>query len=168
MRRGNGSGRCNGLRDNWRRSGGNRRSERSDRRGRRGWLQPSGAGSSFLGLPLGDGSGLRGGIGVSLSMNRAADFFSDVHRDGAGVSFLLRDAEAGQKVDDGLCFDFELAGQLVNSNLIGVGHALRSGHLLLRSLFVVFFWNFFGFGGWLSIGNFFGRLCRRCFRGSFF
>jgi hypothetical protein len=85
------------------------------------------------------------------------------------VSLFLRDPEAGQKVDDGLCFDFELAGQLVDSNLIGVGHALRSGHLLLRSLFVVFFWNFFGFGSRLSFGNFFGRrFCRRCFRGSFF
>jgi hypothetical protein len=47
------------------------------------------------------------------------------------MSLLLRDAEARQKVDDGLCFDFELAGQLVNSNLISVGHAFRSGHLLL-------------------------------------
>jgi hypothetical protein len=84
---------------------------------------------------------LRSGIGVSLSMNSAANFFSDVHRNGAGVSFFLRDAEAGQKVNDGFCFDFELAGQLVDSNLIGVGHALRSGHLLLRRLFVVFFWN---------------------------
>jgi hypothetical protein len=47
------------------------------------------------------------------------------------MSFFLRNPEARQKVDDGLCFDFELAGQLVNSNLISVGHAFRSGHLLL-------------------------------------
>jgi len=42
------------------------------------------------------------------------------------MSLLFRDAEAGQKVNDGLGLDFELAGQLVDSDLIGVGHALRS------------------------------------------
>jgi hypothetical protein len=42
------------------------------------------------------------------------------------VGLFLRDAEAGQKVNDGFGLDFELAGQLVDSDLIGVGHALRS------------------------------------------
>jgi len=120
-------------------------------------------------LPFGDGRGLHGCVGVGLSLNGVANFFSDVHRDRAGVSFFLRDTEAGQKVDDGLCFDFELAGQLVNSNLIGVGHAFRSGHLLLRILFVVFFWNFFRFGSWCSVGHLFGRrFSWRGFDGSFF
>jgi len=76
------------------------------------------------------------------------------------MSFFLGDPEAGQKVNDGLCFDFELAGQLVDSNLIGVGHALRSGHLLLRRLFVVFFRNWFGFSGRFGYGR--GIGC--CFR----
>lgn len=61
------------------------------------------------------------------------------------MSLFFRDAEARQKVDDGLCFDFELAGQLVDSNLIGVGHAFRSGHLLLGIRLVVFFGNFAAF-----------------------
>jgi hypothetical protein len=51
------------------------------------------------------------------------------------VSLFLRNAEAWQKVDNGLCFDFELAGQLVNSNLIGVGHALCLDHLIPKNLF---------------------------------
>jgi hypothetical protein len=61
-----------------------------------------------------------------LALNRAAHLFGDVHRDRARVRLFLRDAEAGQKVNNGLGLDFELAGQLVNSDLIGVGHALRS------------------------------------------
>ena len=85
------------------------------------------------------------------------------------MGLFLRDAEAGQKVDDGLCFDFELAGQLVNSNLISVGHAFRSGHLLLRILFVVFFRNLLRFGGGLSFADRFGRRFGwRRFSGSFF
>jgi hypothetical protein len=92
---------------------------------------PRGSGCSVLGLPFGSGGSFSSGIGICLSLNRAANLFRDVHGDRTGVSFLLGDTEAGQKVDDGLCFDFELAGQLVNSNLIGVGHALRSGHFLL-------------------------------------
>jgi hypothetical protein len=82
-------------------------------------------------LLLGCDSGLGCGVGLRLSLNGAAYFFSNINRDRTGVSLFLRDAEAGQKVDDGLCFDFELAGQLVNSNLISVGHAFRSGHLLV-------------------------------------
>jgi hypothetical protein len=74
--------------------------------------------------------GLGGRIGLRLSLNGAANLFSNIDRDRTGMGLFLRDAEAGQKVDDGLCFDFELAGQLVNSNLISVGHAFRSGHLL--------------------------------------
>ena len=50
------------------------------------------------------------------------------------MRFFLRDAEAGQKVNNGLGLDFELAGQLVDSYLIGVGHALRSMQLVLQKL----------------------------------
>jgi hypothetical protein len=50
------------------------------------------------------------------------------------VRFLFGDTEAGQKVNDGLGLDFELAGQLVDSYLIGVGHALRSIQLMLQKL----------------------------------
>jgi hypothetical protein len=75
--------------------------------------------------------GFGGSVSLRLSLNGAANFFSNIDRDRTGVSFFLGDAEAWQKVNDGLCFDFELAGQLVNSNLIGVGHYFRLGHLLL-------------------------------------
>jgi hypothetical protein len=75
--------------------------------------------------------GFGGSVSLRLSLNCSANFFSYIDRDRAGVSLFLDNAEAGQKVYDGLCFDFELAGQLVNSNLIGVGHEFRLGHLLL-------------------------------------
>jgi hypothetical protein len=75
------------------------------------------------------GCGLRGRIGLRLSLNGAANFLRNIHGNGTGVSFFLRDTEAGEKVNDGLGFDFELAGQLVNSNLISVGHAFRLRHL---------------------------------------
>jgi hypothetical protein len=83
----------------------------------------------FPGLLFVRGCRLRGGVGLRLSLNGAANFLRNVHGDGTGMSLFLRDSEAGEKVDNGLRFDFELAGQLVNSNLIGVGHALRLRHL---------------------------------------
>jgi hypothetical protein len=89
----------------------------------------SSSGSGFFGLPIGCGGGLSGGIGLRLSLNSAANFFRNIHRDRTGMSLLLGDTEAREKVDNGLRFDFELAGQLVDSYLIGVGHAFRSGHL---------------------------------------
>jgi hypothetical protein len=66
--------------------------------------------------------GLGGCVSLRLSLNGAANFFSNVDRYRAGVSLFLRNTEAWQKVNNGLCFDFELTGQLVNSNLVGVGH----------------------------------------------
>jgi hypothetical protein len=66
--------------------------------------------------------GLCGSVSLRLSLNAAANFFRNIGRDRTGVSFFLGNAEAWQKVNDGLCFDFELTGQLVNSNLVGVGH----------------------------------------------
>jgi hypothetical protein len=66
--------------------------------------------------------GFGGSVSLRLSLNGSANLFSYIDRDRAGVSLFLGNAEARQKVYDGLSFDFELAGQLVNSNLIGVGH----------------------------------------------
>jgi len=80
-------------------------------------------------LPVGCGGGFSRGVGLRLSLNAAADLLRNIHRDRTGVRLFLGDTEAGQKVDNGLRFDFELTGQLVNSNLISVGHAFRSGHL---------------------------------------
>lgn len=126
------------------------RSRRND-----GRLQTSRSCGSFLGGFFCCGRCFRGGILLNLSLNRAAYFLRDVYRDGTRVRLFLRDAEAGQKVNNGLGFDFELAGQLVNSDLIGVSrHALRSIPVLqLRIRFGVFLFGLrdvfcvAGFGG---------------------
>jgi hypothetical protein len=48
------------------------------------------------------------------------------------VRLLFRDAVTGQQVNDGFGLNLEFAGQLVNSDLIYVGHALRSRLSTLR------------------------------------
>jgi hypothetical protein len=87
---------------------------------------PSSSCGSFLGGLFSNSVRFGRSVSFGLPLDGAAHFFSDVHRDRTRVSFLFRYAEAGQKVNDGLGLDFELAGQLVDSYLIGVGHALRS------------------------------------------
>jgi hypothetical protein len=82
-------------------------------------------------LLFGGGGRFGGRFSICLSLNGAANFLRNVHRDGAGVGLFFRDTEARQKVNDGLGLDFELPGQLVDSNLICVGHAFRLDHLLL-------------------------------------
>ena len=42
------------------------------------------------------------------------------------MRLLFCDAVAGQQVNDGFGLHLEFAGQLVNADLICVGHALRS------------------------------------------
>src|SRR6202011_3085697 len=61
-----------------------------------------------------------------LAFNFRANFYGDVFRNGTRVSLLFRDAVARQKVDNGLGFDFQLAGQLVNTNLICFAQDLAS------------------------------------------
>src|SRR5207253_3385924 len=60
------------------------------------------------------------------AQNLFAHLLSDVLRNRARVRLLLRDAIPGQQVNNGFGFDLEFAGQLVDSDLICVGHALRS------------------------------------------
>jgi len=60
------------------------------------------------------------------SLNLFAHLLGDVGRDRARVRLLFRDAVARQQVNDGLRLDFQFAGQFVDSDLIYVGHALRS------------------------------------------
>jgi hypothetical protein len=126
-----------------------------------------GSGTYIASLSLGGCGAFRGNVSLRLPLNRAANFLSYVHRDRTGVSLFFRDAEARQKVDDGLCFDFELTGQLVDSNLISVGHAFRSGHLLSGIRLVVFFGNFAAFISRLRfdvrLAGIFGRQLRRDF-----
>ena len=41
------------------------------------------------------------------------------------MRFLFRDTETGQKVNDRFGLHFQFAGQLVDSDLVRVAHALR-------------------------------------------
>jgi hypothetical protein len=60
------------------------------------------------------------------SLNLFAHLLRDVLRDGARVRLFFRDAIPRQQVNDGFRLDLQFAGQFVNSDLIYVGHALRS------------------------------------------
>ena len=62
----------------------------------------------------------------SDTLNLLAHFLRDVHRNRTRVRLLFRNAVAGQKINDRLGLDLQLAGQLVDSDLICVCHALRS------------------------------------------
>jgi hypothetical protein len=60
------------------------------------------------------------------TLNFLAHFLGDVHRDRARVRLFLRDPVPGQQINNGFGLDLEFSGQLVNPDLIRVGHALRS------------------------------------------
>jgi hypothetical protein len=60
------------------------------------------------------------------ALNLLAHFLRNVHRNRTRVRFLFRDAEAGQKINNRLGLDLQLAGQFVDSDLVCVAHALRS------------------------------------------
>jgi hypothetical protein len=60
------------------------------------------------------------------ALNLLAHFLRNVHRNRTRVRLLFRDAEAGQKINDRLGLDLQLASQLVDSDLVCVAHALRS------------------------------------------
>jgi hypothetical protein len=60
------------------------------------------------------------------SLNLLPHLLRDVRGDRARVRLLFRHSVPGQQVNDGFGLDLEFAGQLVNSDLIYVGHALRS------------------------------------------
>ena len=65
-------------------------------------------------------------FGFRLTLKVLANFFRDIHWDGAGVRLLFRDAVAGQKVNDRFGLNLELAGQLINSDLVGVAQDFAS------------------------------------------
>jgi len=52
-----------------------------------------------------------------------ADFYRDILGDGTRVRLLFGDAVTGEQVNNGFGLDLQLAGQLVDSDLIDVGHA---------------------------------------------
>jgi len=72
---------------------------------------------------LGSGFGLR--FGVRNALNGFAHLLCHVYRNRARVRLLFGDPESREKVNDGLGLDLQLAGQLVDSDLIRVAHALR-------------------------------------------
>lgn len=60
------------------------------------------------------------------ALNLFAHFLRDVRRNRARVGLLFRNAVAGQKINNRLGLYLKLAGQLVDSDLVCVCHALRS------------------------------------------
>ena len=132
-----GSGRCGRFRCNWFYHGcyvsrGRTRfhSNWRDARWRschsRSRSHPHGLRSRFFRFFFRFGSRFRLRFLFGGSLNLFAHFLSDVRRDRARVRLLFRHAIAGQQVNDGFGLDLEFAGQFVNSDLIYVGHALRS------------------------------------------
>jgi hypothetical protein len=55
-----------------------------------------------------------------------ADFLRDIHRDGTGVGLLFGDPVSGQKINNRFGLYFQLAGQLVDSDLICVAQEFAS------------------------------------------
>jgi hypothetical protein len=73
-------------------------------------------------------------LGFQNTLELAPDFVGHVNGNRAGVGFLFGYAKTGQKVDDGLGFDLELARQFVNSDLRWIAHASLRIFLFLLSL----------------------------------
>jgi hypothetical protein len=93
---------------------------------RRSRSHPRGLGSSVLRFFFCFGNRLSVRFLFGGSLNLFAHLLRDVRRDRARVRLLFRHPVPGQQVNDGFGLDLEFAGQLVNSDLIYVGHALRS------------------------------------------
>jgi hypothetical protein len=87
-----------------------------------------------LDLGLGRLLRCRSQLGLRNALQLAAHFVGYVNRNRAGVGFLFAYAKTGQKVDDGLGFDLELARQFVNSDLRWIAHASLRVFLFLLSL----------------------------------
>jgi hypothetical protein len=70
-------------------------------------------------LRLGDGDGCIGFAahrGARATLHSLPYDFRHWLIDGAGMGFLLSDAELGQHVDDGMRGDLKLPGELIDSN----------------------------------------------------
>jgi hypothetical protein len=57
---------------------------------------------------------------VRNTLQVLANFFRDIHGNGAGMRLLFGDAVPGQKVDDRFRLDLKLARQFIDPNLICV------------------------------------------------
>jgi hypothetical protein len=114
------------------------RGHRGNSRRWHGRRSPSrGLGGGFLRFFFGFGGsfGLRFRFGHPL--DPLANLFRNVGRNRARMRLLFRDAILGQQVNNGLGLDLKLPGQLVDSDLIRVGHALRRYPKLRFGLFRV-------------------------------
>jgi len=60
------------------------------------------------------------GFGVRHTLQVLANFFRDVHGNGARVRLLFGDAVSCQEVDDRFRLDLQLARQFINPDLICV------------------------------------------------
>jgi len=92
----------------------------------RGSSHPRGLRRRFLRFFVRFGSRFRVRFLFGRALNLFAHLLRDIRRNRARVRLLFRYAVPGQQIDNGLGLDLEFAGQLVNSDLIYVGHALRS------------------------------------------
>jgi hypothetical protein len=74
-----------------------------------------------LGLdPLGfgaAGTGRLGGLGFAGATNMSTHLFGFVLFNGTGMGLLLGDADGSQCIENDLALDFQLSGQIVDSNL---------------------------------------------------
>jgi len=94
--------------------------------GGRSRSHPRGLRSRVLRFFFGFGSCLGVRFFFGGSLNLFAHLLRDIRGNRTRVRLLFRDAVPRQQVNDGFRLDLKFAGQLVNSDLIYVGHALRS------------------------------------------
>ena len=90
-----------------------------------GGLQPRRFRCSFLRFFLRFGGRFRLRLGFRNSLNSFPNLLRNVDGNRARMRLLLRDAKTGQKINDRFGLHFQFAGQLVDSDLICVSHALR-------------------------------------------
>jgi hypothetical protein len=60
---------------------------------------------------------LGGGLGFAGASNAGTHLFGFVLFDGTGMGLLLGDADFNQGIENDLALDFQLSGQIVDSNL---------------------------------------------------
>jgi len=108
----------------------NRRRSRWNRRG--GRSHPCRFGRRFLRDLFRSGARFFGSLFFRQLVKMCPDRDRRGHVDGARVSLLFLDSRFGQKINDGLGLDLQLAGKLINSDLFDVTHSCARLFLSLR------------------------------------
>jgi hypothetical protein len=88
-----------------------------------GGPEPRGLRGGILGSLFRFCFGLGSSLGLGERMKMRAHFLRGGEVDRARVSLFLVDASLGQIVDDRLGLHFEIAGEFVDADLIGVRHS---------------------------------------------